>query len=508
VTRWRELVAAALVGTDRRPLADTTGSAGATEPATTDPATTVLDRAAAWSVYRRAGAPPVHDIAAPRPAPDEPNPVAGPAAAARLAGLLEAVWEGGARMALVAEWLTVAHERGRRVPPEWLPDLLDAARRYEVLRPLVVAAGGARVAWLAAQSPEWTFVTGTHDPSAGHSLPPHDLAAWREGTLGQRAAYLTGLRADGPDEGRALLGEEWSTLGPEERAHLLAVLRTGLGPADEEFLEAALDDKRREVREVAADLLAAVPGSAYNRRMADRARACLRPGEGTLTVQPPIECDAAMRRDGIVARPPSGIGARAWWLEQVLARAPLDAIEYLTAELVRGASTVDDWTWTTYRGLARAAAARGDHAWAAVLIDLLQGRPDARDRQLVEALHGALAPEEIVRRAIAVCATEPGPEPLRRLETLLAHVAAPWPDDLSTAVVRWVDTAARGPVANRVSGVCGLAAMSMAPKFADLVARTAERLRSEAPTMPSAGYALDRMVTTLAFRHDMIEELR
>jgi hypothetical protein len=494
VTGWAELVAVALVGTDRRPLA---------EAAPDDPATTVLDRAAGWSVYRRAGAPPTHDIAAPRPAPDEPHPVAGPAAAARLAGLLDAVWEGGARMALVAEWLSVAHERGLRVPPELLPELLDAARRYDVLRPLVVAAGGARVAWLAAQNPEWTYVTGTHDPSA-----QRDPIAWREGTLGQRAAYLTGLREDEPEAARALLAEEWPSLAPDERAHLLAALRTGLGPADEPFLEAALDDKRREVRDGAADLLAALPGSAYNRRAADRVRACLRPGDGALTIQPPFECDAAMRRDGIVPRPPSGIGARAWWLEQVLARAPLDAMDDLTPDAVRAASTMDDWTWITYRGLARAAAARGDRAWAAVLIDLLQGRPDARDRQLVERLHGALAPEDLVARAIAVCAEPPGPESLRRLETLLAHIPAPWPDELSTAVVRWVDAAVRGPVANRVSGVCGLAASSLAPRYADLVARTAERLRSEAPTMPSAGYALDRMVTTLAFRHDMIEELR
>jgi hypothetical protein len=495
VTRWPELVAAALVGTDRRPLPDA-GDGG-------DPATTVLDRAAAWSVYRRAGAPPVPGIAAPRPAPDEPHPVAGAAAAARLAGLLDAVWEGGARMALVAEWLTVAHERGLRVPPELLPDLLDAARRYDVLRPLVVAAGGGRVAWLAAQSPEWTYVTGTHDPSA-----ERDPSAWREGTLGQRAAYLTALRGDEPDDARALLGEEWSTLAPEERAHLLATLRTGLGPADEEFLEAALDDKRREVRDAAAYLLGALPGSAYNGRMADRVRACLRVGEGTLTVQPPSECDAAMRRDGIGARPPSGIGARAWWLEQVLARAPLDALDDLTPELVRTASTVDDWTWTTYRGLGLAADARDDHAWAAALIDLLQGRPDARDRQLVETLHGALAPQEVVRRGIAACAAEPSRESLYRLEMLLAHIPAPWPDDLSNAVVQWIDAAVRGPVANRVSGVCGLAAGGLVPRFAGLVARAAERLRCEVPTMPSAGYALDRMVTTLAFRHDMIEELR
>jgi hypothetical protein len=492
VSAWAELVAAALVGTDRRPLPDAA-----------DPATAVLDRAAAWGVYRRAGAPPVRGLTPPRPAPADARPLVGPAAAARLAGLLAAVWEGAGRMSLVAEWLSVADERGRRVPPELLPDLLDTGRRHPDLRSLIVAAGGPRAVWLAEQSPEWTYAVAL---SSGRDAADRDPTAWREGTTAQRFRHLAAVRRDDAAAGLTLLAEEWPTLGPDERTQLLPGLRTGLGPADEEFLEAALDDRRREVRAVAADLLGALPGSAYNRRMADRVRACLRREGATLAVRPPSECDAAMSRDGIVARPPAGVGARAWWLEQVLARAPLDALTDLTPELVATASTVDDWTWTTYRGLARAAAARRDHAWAAALVDRLAERTDARDRHLVDALHGALARDELVGRATAAVAAEPGPEALRRLESLLAHVRPPWPDELAVAGLRWIDMAARGPLGNRLHGLCGLAATGLAPRHAGPARAMADRLKAEAPSAP-AGFALERLAVTLGVRHDMIEEL-
>jgi hypothetical protein len=213
-----------------------------------------------------------------------------------------------------------------------------------------------------------------------------------------------------------------------------------------------------------------------------------------------------MIRDGIVARPPAGVGARAWWLEQILARAPLDAPGGPTPELVATASTVDDWTWTVHRGLARAAAVRRDPTWAAALVDRLAERTDARDRHLTDGLYGALAPGELAGRAVAAATAEPGPETLRRLESLLAHVAPPWPDDLSAAVAGWIEVAARGRLGNRLHGLCGLAATGLAPRWAASTRAMADRLRAEAPSAP-AGFALERLAGTLEVRHDMIEEL-
>src|SRR5690606_39859301 len=87
---------------------------------------------------------------------------------------------------------------------------------------------------------------------------------------------------------------------------LLAALAEDLDPADEPLLEAALDDRRSEVRRTAAGLLALLPGSAFAGRMRERATRWLRverTGDAvTVHVELPGELDESARRDGITDR--------------------------------------------------------------------------------------------------------------------------------------------------------------------------------------------------------------
>ena len=80
-----------------------------------------------------------------------------PAAADRLARMLTGEYPG-----LLAEWLTAAVARGLRPPPQFLPALLDRARRDgpggSGLMRLVTEAGGPRARWLAGLNPDWAFV--------------------------------------------------------------------------------------------------------------------------------------------------------------------------------------------------------------------------------------------------------------------------------------------------------------------------------------------------------------
>src|SRR3954451_22178703 len=97
--------------------------------------------------------------------------------------------------------------------------------------------------------------------------------------------------------------------------------RPASGRPAEPFLEAALDDRKAEVREQARRLLARLPESAFVARAADRARGVLRRGGGRLAVTLPEPPDAGPRRDGLTGPPPpGGIGASAWHLFQVVAR--------------------------------------------------------------------------------------------------------------------------------------------------------------------------------------------
>ena len=476
MNQWNELLAAALVGTDRRP-----GIA----------AGTLLDRAAAWSVYRRAGLRPVEGLTTPAPAPAEHDPVVRTAATHRLAILADPDIFGDAtiRLALLAEWLTEAARRGWRAPPELLPDLLDVGRRQRELRPLIVAAGGTRLSWLAQQNPEWTYIVSDVDSAASGD------SHWDEGTRGQRIAHLTALRRTEPAAGRALLTEEWSALPSEERAELLPRLAVGLGSDDEELLEAALDDRRREVRTVAIDLLNALSDSAFNARMAARARACITIRDGVIAVEPPAECDADMRRDGVIAKPPAGIGERAWWLEQELARAPLST--WGDPGFLRH-SIEEGWDVVVLRGLARAASIQHDSAWADALLDRIDL---AASPAIVAQLYPALGPAELVKRAIEAMRDETA-KLGKLIEYVLEHCPAPWSTDLATTVLAGLEAHAKHRrMPYDLYRVSRIAALRMPPAFAAVAAAVAQRTDSRGIGV------FERLAEILQLRHEMIQEL-
>ncbi len=494
MTGWPEMLATALVGTDRR----STNAAAAG----TDPAGDLLEQAAAWSVYRRAGVRPVRGLVAPEPAPDETTTTVGEAAAARLADLLDATelavteYRGG----FVAEWLSVAAARNRRVPPELLPALLDAGRRRTELRPMIVAAGGLRTGWLAVQNPEWTYLTAEVAESTA------DPAFWHEGTKDQRAGYLTAARRADPAAARDVLAADWPTLPPDERAQLVAIFDTGLGPDDEEFLERALDDRRKEVRDAAVDLLAKLPGSAFNTRMAERARACLRVRDGRISVEPPAVCDQGMRRDGIIPKTYSGKGERAFWLEQILARTPLSTLTDGDPTAFFRLSLEDGWETPVLHGLAQAAASQRNPAWAAVLLDVLEPQKPSSRRWVVENLYAALGPDELVRRSIAGL-RDPEAGLGRFLERLLEQCPAPWPDALVAAALDGIAVHVRHKrMPYDIYAVCRLAGMRMPADRAPEAARIAKRFRTEHPNHGRVD-ALDQLTSTIDFRHQMIQEI-
>ncbi len=366
MSTWQDLVTASLMGTERTgvPPAAVAGMlarAGVPD----DPAALLLDRAALLTAARRGGRPPER-AEPPRAAEPDPVPPVSQAAGRRLARML-----GGEHPDLLAEWLTAAVDRGRRVPAHVLPPLLDRARRVSPadteLRRLAARAGGTRARWLAGLNPDWKF-------AAAHTLAGDD--AWRLGDAGQRRGYLTALRARDPDAARKLIAGSWDTAG-RERAMFLSVLADGLSPSDEPLLEAALDDHAAEVHGWAAYLLARLPGSALGRRMAARALGCVRLHHdergARLVVTPPAEWDAAMRRDGIAPAPAAGRSELAGQAEVILsvaARAPLRA---WTGEFGRPAGQIvalpsGGWAPVLFTGWARAAMAQRDQEWMTALI--------------------------------------------------------------------------------------------------------------------------------------------
>jgi Family of unknown function (DUF5691) len=481
VTGWDDLVSTALLGTDRRPpsldgLPEQVRARLAAEY--DDPARLVLDAAALAATYRRAGRMPLRGLE-PLPAADsDPRPAPSEAAVRRLAAMSD-----GSYPELLPEWLAAVRDRGLRVPPEFLPELAELARARPDLRAVLAAVTGSRAAWLAALDRNWRFLTDA-GPEVGDG-------SWRHGTREQRVRWLTRSRANDPAAAREALATSWPKEPPAAKAELLAVLADGLSGADEELCEAALDDPATRVRRTAARLLAVLPGSAYRQRMADRVRACLTVRPGVLAVELPASCDETMLRDGIEPRPQAGtgIGPRAWWFVQLVARAPVEV--YGPPDDLLGLDVQGCDPELLHAGLAAATVREGDPAFARAL---LRAAPDAggRTSELVGVLPAAEWPA-------AVSALHGSVE----LADAVEELPAPWPAGLATAMLGMLLQAEPDESWFR---------------FADTVARSVPPDLLDHPLVRDAISRHDesdweetwqrRLAETLLFRREMYEELR
>jgi hypothetical protein len=434
---YDDLVTVATVGVSRRPLPITglTGVAAAHAGVLDrdDAAATVLDAAALLAAARRAGALPVSGIARPAPAPVDQAPELSP----RAAKVLDRAR--GGDPALLADLLAAASEHGYRAPAPLLPSLLDAAVRDACLRPPVAAVLGARGRWLAAHRPDWRQVAGVAVLTV-----PDDPAVWETGSRAERRTYLAMLRDRDPAAARDLLAAGWSREAGEERADLLAVVAHGLSPADEEFLEQALDDRKASVRAGAGRLLARLPDSAFIHRAAARAASLLRiehrGPHRCLAATLPGGVDRAVLRDGIGVTPPSAaVGARAWLLIQLIAAAPLTGWVTrfgLDPGQIVALPVAGNLALEVQAGWRLAAIAQASQEWAEGLLEA--DRPAGAGRLPPAAwppdgqLAGVLPPALRAARATALLT---GQTVTAAALTEATGCAGPWPEALADAVM-------------------------------------------------------------------------
>ena len=230
---------------------------------------------------------------------------------------------GGLHPQLVAEWLMLAARHGRRIPHGLLPAVLDLGAKRADLRPAIAAAADARGRWLAARNGRWQYVLAA-------ALSTGDTAqlqqTWDTGSTEERGAAFTRWREVAPDAARAALEAGWKAEPPEQRARLLRLLAKEITLADETLLETALDDKRKEVRLAAQELLALLPDSALVGRMRERLAALVGVENRLLLgkrlkIELPAEATKPMLRDG-VGREKRRMGEKAGWLADMVAALP------------------------------------------------------------------------------------------------------------------------------------------------------------------------------------------
>jgi hypothetical protein len=260
------LLSNALLGTARQPFQPSAVFAGeeglgdlTRSLAAETPETALLGAAAAGFLFERAGVTlPVEAGSLFPPAPPETLRPCSPRSRQHLNRLLD-----GRHYEVLQEWLVAVAGAGKRLPEEMLPEMFGLMESQPDLTPFIEPTLGERGKWLAAQNPDWTLYAGPGPEAAREN--------WETGSKASRVAFLKQLRATDADQARTLLQETWASEGADQRAALLGTFEQNLSQADEPFLEEKLDDRSKEVRRVAADLLAHLPGSALVGRMIARA---------------------------------------------------------------------------------------------------------------------------------------------------------------------------------------------------------------------------------------------
>lgn len=422
---FQDLLALALVGTSRGTLPSHAGTAlsDTLNAVQGDPESTLLSRAALAGLVQFAGqrAQPLTQNL-PAPASTETRPQAPGRVTRHLSALVGTPH--------LSEWLHLCAQTGWRVPPEYLPALLDLARHDTTLRETLRPVLGERGAWLAQFNPEWRFFKGYSTPVS------FSEETWLEAGEAQKESMYRDLRGSDMNASREFLTQQFKTEKAGVRKRLLSVLQATWAADDaalEPLLEDTLTDRSSDVQELARALLQHIPHSAYNTRMAGRAARMLTPekqgligkltGKQKFTLHLPETTDPDVRRDGLPTpdkdtQHPAHQRLRAL-LQGTHTHTLLNALNIPPTELVSLAAQVGGLTELVH------AATRAEHREVA---RALLTQPDVqKDKYTRVALQLIAQPEQITGEISH--ATKQGD--LQTLEVLLPHLPAPWPAEIS-----------------------------------------------------------------------------
>ncbi|MEL6601861.1 MAG: DUF5691 domain-containing protein [Cyanobacteria bacterium J06614_10] len=377
---WQGFISAALVGCDRQtPALPQTPDALAglvRQLDWTDPASAILSAAGTVALYQQVGQRPSQfsdrasqaaDSCWKAPQPCAPDQL--PCCSPRIARYLDTALDEYPQV--VVELLLLMAEAGQRVPPSGLPKLLTFGEKHNELAFAIDAVLGQRGRWLAQQNPSWHYASVLRGEGVADEQPV-DLSVlrsrWYEGGRAERLQAIQQWRRVDPEGAREAIAETWSSTAWRDRTALLQILTVRLSLADEPFLEAALNDRAKGVRHQAADLLAQLPTSQLCQRMAKRVRQFVTLSVNdaktdkslTIHVSLPETFERAWTRDGMSQQPLNGLGERASWLQQMLAKTPLECWQFDEGRDARsGTQPVEP------HSIVEAIA---DHEWRAVLL--------------------------------------------------------------------------------------------------------------------------------------------
>jgi hypothetical protein len=497
---WDEILRTSIIGLERQAFSPPTESGALGEffakLDSRDQEGALYGAAAATSLYQRAGrlllkstAPP------PDPSAPEETPRCPESAALRLKLMLQ-----GHFTDLLPEYLEALSQKGYRAPEESLPSLLILAQDKRELRFPLSKVLGMRGRWLASLKSDWSFAI---DAAEGDGL-------WETGTREQRFALIENLRKKDPARARDLVRSTWGQETPKDREEILGAFKHGISPADEPFLESALDDNRKDVRRTAAELLSRLPESAMCRRMTERVLPLLRfsrkmLGRDKIEVTLPAECGKEMMRDGIELKPPSSaLGEKAWWLQQMLAAVPLkvwtEGSGWTVDEIIAAADRCD-WKILLLAGWAQAAARQRDLQWIEIL---LTGGIELNEQYSFLYLSlPSLHQQQFLLHSLRA---DPALTPAHQKLWLLESCDAPWSEELSQALIDSLTIHARKGDWTADYGFPGLLNRIGRMAHPNRIQQAISSISAVWKPGEDRG-AFDRFFDLLQFRYDMHKEI-
>lgn len=249
---WEDIINTAIIGTDKKQvnkqlLPDELHTlAGEIEGLSGEKEEQFLGVASVLYNYRRSGFLPLKNMSASIPVCEEEEKKY---CSGQATGALQAVL-GDDNDSLLYYWLLQCLKKNQLVQPEYIPALLEVARKNKTLAPLITECNGKRGLWMQQFNPQWNL---------------KETVLFKEvfetGKLDERKTALIQWREQSPQEARQVLTQVWKQEQAAVKAELLDALEINLGKEDEPFLQEAWKEKSVKVKEVALKLLKQIPDS-------------------------------------------------------------------------------------------------------------------------------------------------------------------------------------------------------------------------------------------------------
>lgn len=359
----KELVRVALVGTQRGQLSEkikeelkTLGIKG-----NVSEEETLLSAAAILSKVKKASFSTLQ-ISHPRQiATPSNNNVCGPRSIKHLYMIVDGAFENA-----LPEFLHNLAKNKKCLPPEILPDLLEQSLTSPELWAKLKQNIGERGEWIIRQNPNWHRL-----------LSPPIPDNWEDSSNDERLLILTKLRKENPSKALELVKKAWQEESVNQRIRFLKVLEVHLNEELEVFLETLLDNRRKEIRRTAVQILAKIPDSALSGRIFNRLKELVSIKKrmlkkDKLEIELPNKLDDNMIRDGIDPRVQwfKG-GVKASRLGQMIALTPPRLwTEYLNmnATEVLELFVRSDWGELLVQAMAEATYLHKDDEWTEAIL--------------------------------------------------------------------------------------------------------------------------------------------